>query len=42
MLVSSQGGAIVTGRRDAYVGVIKVETVMAAIQRSREEMATPG
>jgi osmoprotectant transport system ATP-binding protein len=40
MLVSSQGGAIVTGRRDAYVGVITVETVMAAIQRSREEVAT--
>ena len=36
MLVSSQGGALVTGRRDAFVGVISVDTVMAAIQRSRD------
>jgi osmoprotectant transport system ATP-binding protein len=40
MLVSSQGGAIVTGRRDRYVGVISVETVMAAIQRSRESLGS--
>jgi osmoprotectant transport system ATP-binding protein len=42
MLVSSQGGAIVTGRRDSYVGVISVDTVMAAIQRSREHASTAG
>jgi osmoprotectant transport system ATP-binding protein len=36
MLVSSHGAAIVTGRRDSYVGVIAVDTVMAAIQRTRE------
>jgi osmoprotectant transport system ATP-binding protein len=36
MLVSSHGAVIVTGRRDSYVGVIAVDTVMAAIQRTRE------
>jgi osmoprotectant transport system ATP-binding protein len=40
MLVSSQGGAIVTGRRDRYVGVISVETVMAAIKCSRESLGS--
>jgi osmoprotectant transport system ATP-binding protein len=36
MLVSSHGAVIVTGRRDTYVGVIAVDTVMAAIQHARE------
>ncbi|GAA2758068.1 betaine/proline/choline family ABC transporter ATP-binding protein [Actinopolymorpha rutila] len=32
MLTSSHGVVVVTGRRDAYQGVIRVETVMNAIQ----------
>ena len=39
MLAASQGGVVVTGRRDALAGVLKVESVMAAIQRSRAEVA---
>ena len=39
MLAASQGGVAVTGRRDALVGVMAVETVMAAIQRTRAEVA---
>jgi osmoprotectant transport system ATP-binding protein len=35
MLAASQGGVVVTGRRDALAGVMAVETVMAAIQRTR-------
>jgi osmoprotectant transport system ATP-binding protein len=35
MLAASQGGVVVTGRRDTFAGVIAVETVMAAIQRTR-------
>jgi osmoprotectant transport system ATP-binding protein len=35
MLAASQGGVVVTGRRDAFAGVMAVETVMAAIQRTR-------
>ncbi|MBT2502075.1 ABC transporter ATP-binding protein [Curtobacterium sp. ISL-83] len=35
MLVSSAGAALVTGRREAFRGVITVETVMEAITRSR-------
>jgi osmoprotectant transport system ATP-binding protein len=35
MLAASQGGVVVTGRRDSFVGVMAVETVMAAIQRTR-------
>ncbi|MGY1723901.1 ABC transporter ATP-binding protein [Blastococcus sp. SYSU DS0533] len=37
MLAASQGGVVVTGRRDGLAGVMAVETVMAAIQRSRTE-----
>lgn len=37
MLAASQGGVIVTGRRDAFAGVMAIETVMAAIQRSRTQ-----
>jgi osmoprotectant transport system ATP-binding protein len=36
MLVSSHGATIVTGRRDSYAGIIAVDTVMAAIQHSRD------
>ncbi|MCF6744036.1 ATP-binding cassette domain-containing protein [Blastococcus sp. KM273128] len=39
MLAASQGGVVVTGRRDGLAGVMAVETVMAAIQRSRTEAA---
>ena len=39
MLAASQGGVVVTGRRDAFVGVVSVETVMAAIQRTRGTVA---
>jgi osmoprotectant transport system ATP-binding protein len=35
MLAASQGGVVVTGRRDGLAGVMAVETVMAAIQRTR-------
>jgi osmoprotectant transport system ATP-binding protein len=34
MLVSSAGAALVTGRRDAFRGVVDVETVMDAISRA--------
>ena len=36
MLAASQGGVVVTGRRDTLAGVMAVETVMAAIQRTRD------
>jgi len=39
MLAASQGGVVVTGRRDSFAGVMAVETVMAAIQNTRTEMA---
>lgn len=39
MLVSSAGAALVTGRRDAFQGVITVETVMDAITRTRAAAA---
>jgi len=39
MLVSSAGAAIVTGRRDVFMGIITVEVVMEAITRSRTEAA---
>jgi osmoprotectant transport system ATP-binding protein len=35
MLVSNAGAALVVGRRDRFVGVIDVETVMKAIQAAR-------
>ena len=35
MLVSSHGVVVVTGRRNAYQGVVRVETIMAAIQDLR-------
>ena len=37
MLAASQGGVVVTGRRDVLVGVMPVETVMAAIQQTRSQ-----
>jgi osmoprotectant transport system ATP-binding protein len=36
MLVASQAGAIVLGRRDRYAGVIAFETVVAVIARTRD------
>ncbi|MCZ2858593.1 ABC transporter ATP-binding protein [Blastococcus sp. VKM Ac-2987] len=39
MLAASQGGVVVTGRREALAGVMAVETVMAAIQRTRTAAA---
>ncbi|GAA4850686.1 betaine/proline/choline family ABC transporter ATP-binding protein [Luteimicrobium xylanilyticum] len=36
MLVSSAGAALVTGRHDAFVGVITVEVIMDAIAAARE------
>ena len=39
MLVSSAGAALVTGRRDTFLGVITVEVVMDAITRSRKAAA---
>jgi osmoprotectant transport system ATP-binding protein len=39
MLTSGHGGAIVTGRRDEYLGVVTVQTVMEHIQQVREEAA---
>ncbi|HEV7726235.1 MAG TPA: ATP-binding cassette domain-containing protein [Modestobacter sp.] len=35
MLAASQGGVVVTGRRGGLSGVLTVESVMAAIQRTR-------
>jgi osmoprotectant transport system ATP-binding protein len=32
MLTSSHGVVVVTGRRNAYQGVVRVETIMTAIQ----------
>ena len=40
MLVSSAGAALVTGRGEAFRGVITVETVMDAITRSRAAAAS--
>ncbi len=37
MLAASQGGVVVTGRRDSVAGVLVVEQVMAAIQATRGE-----
>ncbi len=37
MLAASQGGVLVTGRRDSVAGVLVVEQVMAAIQSTRGE-----
>jgi len=42
MLVSNAGAALVTGRRDAFVGVITVEVVMEAITKARRAAATGG
>ncbi|MGV0838476.1 ABC transporter ATP-binding protein [Mycolicibacterium thermoresistibile] len=44
MLTSSHGVVVVTGRRNAYQGVIRVETIMGAMSDSRgttESRATP-
>jgi len=38
MLAASQGGVVVTGRRDSVAGVLVVEQVMAAIQSTRSEV----
>jgi len=35
MLVSNAGAALVTGRRDAFIGVITVEVIMEAITQTR-------
>jgi osmoprotectant transport system ATP-binding protein len=37
MLVSSVGAALVTGRRDAFLGVINIETIMDAITAVRAD-----
>jgi osmoprotectant transport system ATP-binding protein len=37
MLTSSHGVVVVTGRRNTYQGVIRVETIMDAISRTRDE-----
>lgn len=39
MLVSSAGAALVTGKRDAFLGVINIETIMDAITAVRAEAA---
>ncbi|TWH75032.1 osmoprotectant transport system ATP-binding protein [Modestobacter roseus] len=39
MLAASQGGAVVLGRRDGLAGIVSIETIMAAIQRARSEVA---
>jgi osmoprotectant transport system ATP-binding protein len=39
MLAASQGGVVVTGRRESVAGVMVVETVMSVIQRTRAEVA---
>jgi osmoprotectant transport system ATP-binding protein len=39
MLAASQGGAVVLGRRDSLAGVVTVEMIMDAIQRTRQETA---
>ena len=39
MLAASQGGAVVLGRRDSLAGVVTVEMIMEAIQRTRQEAA---
>ena len=39
MLAASQGGAVVLGRRDSLAGVVTVEMIMDAIQRTRQEAA---
>ena len=39
MLAASQGGVVVMGRRDSLAGVLTVESVMAAIQRTRAAVA---
>ncbi len=39
MLVSSVGAALVTGRRDAFLGVINIETIMDAITAVRADAA---
>ena len=39
MLVSSAGAALVTGRKDVFLGVIDVETVMDAITSARRSAA---
>jgi osmoprotectant transport system ATP-binding protein len=40
MLVSSHGVVVVTGRRNRYEGVVRVETIMAAIQGFRSPTAS--
>lgn len=41
MLVANTGAALVVGRRDAFAGVINVETVMEAIAAAREGTDAP-
>lgn len=40
MLVSSVGAALVTGRRDMFLGVINIETIMDAITAVRADAAS--
>ncbi|TYP83801.1 ABC transporter ATP-binding protein [Blastococcus xanthinilyticus] len=39
MLAASQGGVVVLGRRDGMAGVVSIEAIMEAIQRTRQETA---
>nr|WP_202885598.1 ATP-binding cassette domain-containing protein [Kribbella sandramycini] len=40
MLMSSHGSAVVTGRRDEYLGVVDFQAVVTRIQEHHEEQAT--
>jgi osmoprotectant transport system ATP-binding protein len=42
MLASGHGGAVVTGRRDEYLGVVDFERVTALVQAAQEEYAENG
>ena len=42
MLTSSHGVVVVTGRRNKYEGVVRVETIMEAIHGLREPTAGGG
>ncbi len=42
MLTSSHGVVVVTGRRNTYQGVVRVETIMDAMEDLRRTGQTPG
>jgi osmoprotectant transport system ATP-binding protein len=42
MLNSSHGGAVVTGRRDEYLGVVDFSAVTTLVQATEEELAGDG